>query len=223
MSAQTIPQDGSLLSRLDLALFQLEKLLALLAGVTILVVMLISVANILGRKIVNVPVPGFVDWMEQSVPLIAFFGIAYCQRLGGHIRMDILIGRLHGRVLYAAEWVGVLALLALSATLIWGSWLHFDRSFDFSSSWWSRDSTIDLSLPTWPVKLVVPVMLFLLALRLALQLWAYGRAFVDNAQTPVAVPLIETPAQQAEREAGTVSGLADDDEEDRADSGGGRV
>ncbi|QDZ00671.1 TRAP transporter small permease [Nitratireductor mangrovi] len=217
MSAQMVPEDGSALSRLDQALFRLEKLLALLAGVTILFVMLISVANILGRKLFNIPVPGFVDWMEQSVPIIAFLGIVYCQRLGGHIRMDILIGQLRGRLLYAAEWFGVLLLLALSVTLIWGSWLHFARSFDFGAPLWSRDSTIDLSLPTWPVKLVVPVMLFLLAVRLGLQLWAYGRAWREEAEVPVAVPLIETPAQQAEREAGTVSGLSDDNGADEAD------
>ncbi|MBO6724836.1 MAG: TRAP transporter small permease [Rhizobiaceae bacterium] len=215
MSTQSVPEDGSALSRVDRAIFALERLLALIAGATILAIMLVAVANILGRKLFNIPVPGFIDWMEQSVPIIAFLGIAFCQRLGGHIRMDLLVGRLRGRVLYAAEWFGVLAILVLSLILVWGSWLHFGRSFDFGSPLWSRDSTIDLSLPTWPVKLVVPVMLFLLALRLSLQLWAYGRAFRTDAAVPVAVPLIETPAQQAEREAQTVSGFGDDNDEAR--------
>ena len=210
MSAQTIPEDSTLLSRLDRRLAAAEKVLALLAGLTILSMMLVSVANILGRKFFNLPVPGFVDLMEQTVPIIAFLGVAYCQRLGGHIRMDMVVGNLHGRVLYAAEWIGVLAILLLSLVLTWGSWLHFSRSFDFSAPSWSRDSTIDLSLPTWPVKLIVPLMLLVLSLRLALQLWAYGRAFRTNTDRPVAVPMIETPAQQAEREAATVSGLADD-------------
>lgn len=226
MSQQTVPEDGSALSRADRSLFRVEQALALCAGLAILFVMIVSVVNILGRKANDIaldrglsglaawlgPVPGFVDLMEQTVPVIAFLGIAYCQRLGGHIRMDILVGQFRGRSLYAAEWIGTALILAITLTLVVGSWLHFQRSFAWNAPLWSRDSTIDLRLPIWPVKLVVPVMLALLALRLGLQLWAYGRAFRRNDPVAVAVPRIETAAEQAEHEAETVSGLADDAE-----------
>jgi TRAP-type mannitol/chloroaromatic compound transport system permease small subunit len=43
----------------------------------------------------------------------------------------------------------------------------------------SRDSSIDIGLPLWPAKLVVPLAFTLLWLRLVLQLWGYGRAFRD--------------------------------------------
>jgi TRAP-type mannitol/chloroaromatic compound transport system permease small subunit len=206
MSEYAVPADASLLSRLDRLLFRLEYALALGAGLAILTVMLVSVANILGRKLFGLPVPGFVDWMEQAVPLIAFLGVGYCMRLGGHIRMDLAIGQLRGRALYAAEFAGTLLILLLVLVLIAGSWLHFERSFDWGSPLWSRDSTIDIGLPIWPVKLVVPVMLSLLALRLALQLWAFARAVVENPAEAVAVPKIESAAEQAEHEAEAVTG-----------------
>ena len=210
MTAQMVPEDSSSVSRADRALFVVEKALALVSGLAILTVMIISVANILGRKLFNLPVPGFVDWMEQLVPIIAFVGIAYCHRLGGHIRMDLVVGQFRGRVLYALEWIGTLFILILALVLIWGSWRHFVRSFDFGSPLWSRDSTIDLSLPIWPIKLVVPVMLALLVARLVLQLWAYTRAFRENPAVAVGVPRVESAAEQAEREAETVSGADDD-------------
>lgn len=202
----SVPEDDSALSRADRGLFRLERIFALVAGLTILGVMLVSVANILGRWLFDIPVPGFVDWMEQAVPIIAFFGLAFCHRLGGHIRMDLLIGQLKGRALYLAELMSTLLILGLTVFLIWGSWRHFDRSFDWNAPNWSRDSTIDIGLPIWPVKLVVPVMLTFFALRLLLHVWAYLRAIAQNPTFAVGVPKIESAAEQAENEADAVSG-----------------
>jgi len=147
-----------------------------------------------------------VDWIEQAMPLIAFMGISFTQRDGGHIRMDILVGALKGRALYTAEIVTTLAILLLMVLLVWGTWAHFDRSFDFNAPMWSRDSSMDIALPLWPAKLLAPVAFSVLCLRLLLQLWAYGRAFVTNDQTPVAVPMIADAATQAAMEAEHVSG-----------------
>lgn len=206
---QLVPEDGSLLSRLDRAYHRFERWLALGAGLMILAVMVMSVAQILGRKLLDLPVPGYIDWMEQAVPLIAFLGILYCQRLGGHIRMDIVMRQLSGRALVAAEFFGVLLLLVLVQAIAYGAWLHFERSFDWNAPAFSRDSTIDLNLPIWPVKLMVPVMLWLFSIRLLLQLWAYGRGFLRGETHPVGVPRVATAAEQAEAEAGAVSGAED--------------
>ena len=59
--------------------------------------------------------------------------------------------------------------------------------------------------PYGPAKLVIPFALSVLAVRLILQLWGYARAFKENAQDPIAVPLIEDAATQAANEAATVS------------------
>jgi hypothetical protein len=59
MTAQSVLEDSSAVSRADRALFAVERAMALLAGLTILAVMFVSVWNILGRKLFNAPVPGF--------------------------------------------------------------------------------------------------------------------------------------------------------------------
>jgi len=217
---QIVPADGSLLSRLDRAYHRSEQWLALGAGLIILGVMVLSVAQILGRKLLDLPVPGYIDWMEQAVPLIAFLGIGYCQRLGGHIRMDIVMRQLKGRALLVAEFLGVFLMLVLVLLISYGAWLHFERAFDWNAPLYSRDSTIDLSLPTWPVKLMVPLMLWLFSLRLVLQLWAYARGIVRGDDAPAGVPRVVSAAEQAEAEASTVSG-ADPSSAD-ATPGGGR-
>jgi len=208
----TIRADDTALSRLDRALASVERVLALLSGVAVLSLMILAVISVTGRNFFNQPLPGYVDWIEQAMPLIAFLGIAYVQREGGHIRMDILVGFLRGRALWVVEWITVLLMLVLMLFLVWGSWAHFVRSFDFTAPLWSNDSSMDIALPLWPAKLIVPFAFGVLSVRLVLQLWAYSRAIATGEAHPVAVPLIETAAEQAEREALSVSGAAVDSE-----------
>jgi len=201
-------EDSSLLSKLDRMLLPLERFCALLSGLAIFSLMFLAAYSVTGRKFFASPMMGYVDYIEAAMPLIAFMGVSYVQRSGGHIRMDILIGALKGRALWFFELVSVLLILVLIIALIWGSWAHFDRSFDFSKPLWSRDSSIDIGLPIWPSKLLVPVAFSVLALRLALQTWGYGRAFVLGLENPVAVPLILSVAEQARLEAEQLEGDA---------------
>lgn len=213
----TILSDDTVLSRLDRALFRLESFLGLISGLAVFGLMVLAVISVGGRNFFNQPVPGYVDWIEQAMPLIAITGIAYVQRLGGHIRMDIVVGALHGRALWIAEFITTFFILLLMILLVWGSWSHFQRSFDFAAPMWSRDSTIDIALPIWPAKLIVPVAFSVMAVRLVLQLWGYIRAIIDNTERPVAVPLIDDAATQAAREAAAVS---DDPGQDASPAGG---
>lgn len=202
--------DNSTLSRLDASLYRLERVFALMSGLAVFSLMVLAVVSVSGRNFLGQPLPGYVDWIEQAMPLIAFMGVAYTQRDGGHIRMDILVGRLRGRVLWIAELITTLAILLLMVLMVWGTWAHFERSFDFAAPLWSRDSSMDIALPIWPAKLLAPVAFSVLVLRLCLQVWGYCRAIATNEETPVAVPLIADAATQAAMEADTVSGLEED-------------
>jgi hypothetical protein len=53
---------------------------------------------------------------------------------------------------------------------------------------------------------VVPFALSVLALRLLLQMWGYARAIREGGETPAAVPLIESAADVAVKEAESVLG-----------------
>ena len=212
MSAHSpVLEDDSLLSKLDRNLYKLETQLALIGGLAAFSLMLLAVVSVGGRNLFNQPLPGYVDWIEQAMPLLAFVGVAYTQRLGGHIRMDILVGRLRGRALWAAELFSTTAMLILMLLLVWGTWAHFQRSFDFGSPNWSRDSSLDIGLPLWPSKLVVTFAFAVLSLRLMLQVWGYGRALITGDSSPIAVPLIEDAATVAAAEAKTVSGFDEED------------
>lgn len=204
--SSAVLEDDSLLSKVDRYYFKLESLLNLIGGLVIFAIVLLAVANIVGRKLFGLPVSGYIDWTEQAMAFFAFFGIAYCQRLGGHIRMDIFVGSLRRRALWLFELFSTLLMFAITVVLIIGSYDHFLRA------WTNGDSSFDIDLPTWPAKLVVPVMLTVLALRFLLNIWGYIRALIEGGEKPVAVPLIEDAKTQAENEAKTVSGATVDEE-----------
>jgi len=180
--------------RFDGWLGHVENAFNLFAAFSILALMLLAVVQVVGRLAFNTPIPGFIDITEQAMAIFAFAGVAYCQRVGGHIRMELVLGKLSGRTLYICEMLGVLLIAFTVALLVWGSWYHFDRS------WTIGDSTMDIRLPTWPSKLMVPVALSLLFLRLLLQVYGYARLVADPAREPVAVPMIEDVEEHARHE-----------------------
>ena len=199
-------EDSSLLSRLDRALLPIERFCALLSGLAIFSLMFLAVYSVTGRKFFAAPMMGYVDYIEAAMPVIAIMGVSYVQRDGTHIRMDMLVSVLKGRLLWLFELISVLLILLLMVALTWGAWDHFDRSFDCARPFCSRDSSIDVSIPIWPSKLVVPIAFGVLVLRLVLQAVGYGRALVLNLENPVAVPLTLTVAEQAMIEAQSLEG-----------------
>ncbi len=195
-----IIEDTSLLSRIDLLLLKLERLCAFISGLTIFSLMFLAVYSVSGRKFFNAPLAGYVDYIEAALPIIAIMGVSYVQRDGSHIRMDIFVSFLRGRALWLFELISILLILVLILYLTWGAWLHFDRSFDCSRPFCSRDSSIDIGLPTWPSKLVVPFAFTVLSLRLILQAFGYSRALIFGLKNPTAVPLVLSVSEQAKNE-----------------------
>jgi TRAP-type C4-dicarboxylate transport system permease small subunit len=204
--SNAVLEDSSLLSRLDRMLLPVERFMALISGLAVFSLMFLAAYSVTGRKFFASPMMGYVDYIEAAMPIIAIMGISYVQRDGSHIRMDMLVGALKGRFLWFFELVSVLMILLLIVALIWGGWAHFERSFDMTKPLWSRDSSIDVGIPIWPSKLVVPLAFGVLCARLLLQVWGYGRAFVLGLENPVAVPMTLSVAEQARLEAEALEG-----------------
>ena len=175
----------------DRLLGGVENALNLCAGTLIFALMLLGVAQIVLRVLFDAPIFGYIDIVEVAMVGFAVLSIAFVQRVGGHVRMELLMTRLKGRWLWFVEAVGVGLAAFIVAVLIPYSYRHFERAFEFG------DSTIDIELVTWPAKLVVPVALGVLLLRLGVQLAGYVRLALYPERTPLAVPAIRDVATQA--------------------------
>lgn len=146
-------------------------------------------------RIFDIPLYGFIDIVELSMVGFAVLSIAFVQRLGGHVRMELILTALKGRWLWFAEVVGSLLALFIVGILIPSSYSHFHRAFEFG------DSTMDIELVNWPAKLVVPIALVILFGRLVIQTVGYLRLLLRPSYEPVAVPVIQTIEDKARSEA----------------------
>ncbi len=174
---------GALLDRLDRALQVVEFATAVIGGVVIFGVMWIGVAEMVMRKAFNAPLYGQLDLIEQTMATYTLLTISFCYRKAGHIRVDILVGHFTGRRKWIAELMASIAAFALIVLLLPGV-LHF-----FENAYYIGDSTINTQWPTWPSKLVPVIGFSILALRIALEIWAYVRLVADPLAEPIAVPV----------------------------------
>ena len=193
-------QFGRALDSCDRALGVLENGLNLVAGALIFVLMLLGVAQIVMRTVFSAPIFGYIDIVEVSMVGFAVLSIAFVQRVGGHVRMELVISRLKGRWLWGAELTSAALAAFIVAVLIPYSYQHFERAFEFG------DSTIDIELATWPAKLAVPLALSVLLLRLGVQIAGYLRLVLHPDLAPVAVPVIKDAAALAAEEISAASG-----------------
>ena len=122
--------DDSLLSRLDRSLAKVEDFFTLLAAVVILALMLFGTLNAIFRKgpkvltaifesldipieIYSFPIWGYTDLVQLFMVAFAFLAIAGMQRVGGHIRMELVVRTMRGRTL----WISGRILLIVGRTL----------------------------------------------------------------------------------------------------------
>lgn len=171
-----------MLKTLDSALMRVEFLTAALAGVTIFAVMLLVTAEVLMRRLLNSPIQGQVDATSLSMVAFSLLCISYCYRQAGHIRMDMLQKMTRGRLSWSTHLFATLVGLFVVSAILPGTWTHFMRA------WTLGDTTLGVGLPTWPSKLAAPVGLGILWLRLSLEVWVFGRLFLNPSLEPVGVP-----------------------------------
>ncbi len=185
---------GRAVWRADRLLAPLEFVSTLIGGALVFGLMILGMIQIVLRSLFSAPIFGYIDIVEFGMIGFAIFGIAWLQRMGGHVRMELVIGRLKGRAMWLAETLGVLIGMIIVAILIPYSYQHFGRAWELG------DSTIDIELATWPGKLAVPIFLGLLLVRFAVQLFAYLRLFLNPALSPVGAPHIKTVEELAKDE-----------------------
>lgn len=185
---------GGFLSFMDRLVSPIENIANFLAGLAIFILMFMGSAQIVLRTIFNTPIAGYIDLVQLAMASMAFLGAAYCQRLNAHIRMELLVGALKGRALWAFEIVSTLVALFIIAVLISYGWDHFMRSY------LSGDTTIDAEYIVWPSKLLVPLAFSIWFVRLFIQLIGAIRLFIDPTCEPIGIAKIQHVSEVASDE-----------------------
>src|SRR4030066_2100451 len=126
----------------------------------VLVVALVSAANAVARYGLNLSSNAWLEIQWYLFGAIFLLAAGYTLKHNGHVRIDILYGRLSER---ARAWIDLLGtlifLLPFSLLLVWFSWPGF------ADAWQHGEMSPDAGgLLRWPVRLLIPLGFALLAL-----------------------------------------------------------
>ena len=101
------------------ALLAASRALAIAGGVIFLLLVAMSVASIVGRKLASAPVPGDVEVLQMSAAFACACFFAYCHLVGGDVKVDFFTSRLPQRVVQRLDAAGSLLYALVGAALAW--------------------------------------------------------------------------------------------------------
>ena len=140
---------------------------AAVAGVVLVALMFMTVADVVGRYFFNSPLNGVFDLTQFAVLIMTFLSFAYCGFRGAHVMIELL----YDRIPKGAQFVcrrGANALGAVLFAVI--AWRSVIQSFDVREF---NETSQLLTIPFWPFYYVVAFGAGLFALVLAI------KTFVD--------------------------------------------
>jgi TRAP-type C4-dicarboxylate transport system permease small subunit len=128
-----------------------------------LVMMVLVVANIFGRYVLNRPLNGTLEFTESLLVLIIFLSLALTQYDGGHIRVTLLTRRLPKAYARGATVVCMLCGAAFFGWCAYAAWIFAYQAWTFNEYEWGT-----VVFPLYPVKFVVFLGILLLAVQFVL-------------------------------------------------------
>ncbi len=149
----------------------------LIAGITLVTVMILVVANVLLRYLFNAPISGTLELTEGALPLIVFLSLAMTQYEGGHIKVVLLTRTFPAGAQRAAL---VLAMLAGAAFFAWATWAGLEAATKSLAIGEIERGSI--RYPIWPIKFAIAAGMALLSIQFVMDalVAAYGGALPDT-------------------------------------------
>ena len=141
----------------------LSKILNLVGVSFLVVLMLLTTVDVIGRYFLNRPVKGTLELSEYFMAVVIMLGLAYTALVRGHIRIELLVSRWTPKTQHILDAVGSLACAAISALIVWQGVLEA-----LSAKGSGLVSDI-LGVPAFPFKFLVPLGASVLCLVLFLQ------------------------------------------------------
>jgi TRAP-type C4-dicarboxylate transport system permease small subunit len=151
--------------RFSAPLSRLALGLLLLGTVGMIVSMLLGVADVVGTKFFDWPVPGTLEVTESTMVLIVFGALAFTQERRGHIRVELLYTHAGPRTRSFMDLVTHVVALVFFALIAW-------QGFgELAYSWEIREATMGtVRLPLYPARFLLFLGAILLLLRLAIDI-----------------------------------------------------
>ena len=121
--------------------------------------------DVVGREAFGTPLKGVPEMVSLSIVAIVFLQVPQALRAGRLTRSDGVINTLHRKLPRLAAWLETafeLLGFAVTVTILYAHWPILTRAIERNEF---VGSTGNLTIPTWPVKLMILVGCILLALQ----------------------------------------------------------
>jgi TRAP-type C4-dicarboxylate transport system permease small subunit len=139
----------------------MSSALAFVAGLGIVGLMLLTVADVALRKLAGRGIPGTLEISEVALVAVVFAALMAAEVNNVHVRTPILVERLSGRVANLAKMLG---LVPAALFVSWAAWLTAMEGLASMERGEFRFGIV--AVPVWPAKLVIPIGLAGLAVAL---------------------------------------------------------
>ncbi|WP_428911554.1 TRAP transporter small permease [Niallia sp. Krafla_26] len=128
-----------------------EKTLMFLSGFIILFLMFLITIDVTMRKLGN-PLPGSVELVQILTVSIVFLGVAYVQKVKGHIFIEVATDKLPNKAKQGLDFIGYLIGLVICAIVTWQSGLAAWESIKIMEY-----ATGIVHIPLWPAKVIIAI------------------------------------------------------------------
>lgn len=113
------PDVGEGFSRLGAALLLVTKASAIVGAAAFLCLVVMSLASIVGRKLLSMPVPGDVEILQMVAAGAAASFFGYCHLQGGDVKVDFFTQKTAPRTVLLMDAIGSLLVGLFGALLAW--------------------------------------------------------------------------------------------------------
>jgi len=135
-----------LYSALERVLERLSIGLALVGGVVLVALVVITVVSVTGRALISVglgPIPGDFELIEAGTGFAIFAFLPWCQMRRGHVTVDILMARLSTRTNLIIDIVANVLMTAAAGLVLWRLYLGMLDKMSYG------ETTFILQFPVW--------------------------------------------------------------------------
>ena len=107
-------------------LFKVSKVAAITGGMVFVVLVVMSIISIVGRKLYSAPVPGDVEMLQMAAAFASASFFSYCHLNGGDVKVDFFTARASLATQHRLDAVGSLLVGVFGALMTWragaGAW-----------------------------------------------------------------------------------------------------
>ncbi len=160
------PRDRLLVERLADKYTVFCTITAVVAAVTIAMMMLSTTLDASARYVLNNPIPGIFELNEVLLVVCVFMGLAWTQIERGHIRVTAFLMQVSTEIEVKFEILAWVVTFAFLFIMGWQSAIGAWESFQIREFRWGS-----VQMPIWWAKALVPIGCWMMNIQLIFDVW----------------------------------------------------